>query len=894
MKTSFRFALFLLALGTALGTQGQPVLSIDFKRRNTDPATNTQPGFNSFIISSNVNNAAIQTQATTRVFGPISVTVSNEAPIGYDDRLRTLPTNTTTFTDGLLFRDFVFSRDVNGLGGLDVGFEGLTADQAYRVTIWSYDNSSGGFRSSDWFANSALVRSNYVFDGRVLPTNNAQYRFSFVAVASGAGQMVVQGRRKATSVDTANVASFGVFLNALQLEPTVPSPVVTTQPVGGTRGLGDRHTFAVIAEGVEPYTFTYQWSKDGVEIPGATESSYTRSGLRESDSGRYTVLVSNSHGAGGSLEAVLTVLPDPAADVPQGLVSHWAFDVLGGEDPNLFAPDLYSQNHMKLIYTGFVDQAEGVFGNAILFNGTDQYSVREGGFPIYNNPAFSVAFFVSASFLEQADRRVFAESSTNNANPVFSMGTSTNGTSHKLRVLIRNDAGAVLLDRSSTRDVMDGPYHHVVWTEANGLARLYIDGELDETDFTYNHVALSLNQTTLGALLRSSASNFFSGWLDDVAVWNRVLTYTEIQEIRASGIVDPVAPIAPMITTQPVGQSVMTLANVTFSFAATGTSPLDAQWLKNGTPLTGETNTTLTLPSVALDDAGDYSVVVTNIAGSATSDVATLTVTLRPPPAAGLKIDFNDIANDTPANTEPGFSSFALSVVDPGPVTRVFGGTEITLTGVGLNLDTRKRTTPTNGVDFTEERLLQDFVFVRDTVDAPGMDVAVEFLEANRLYTVTIWSFDSVSTGTRVSDWFANAAQVREGWAFDGAALPVANDTYRFSFDVISDAAGKILIQGRRAASATAVVNVFLNALEVTRRDLRVQDISVDSFGDVLLTIATLNPGATHRVDQKTSIDLDWTPAEGVVFGVVGGNIVTATVPASADGMRFFRVVEVP
>ena len=71
------------------GMAGMPVLSVDFNRRNIlDNMTNTAAGLQSFVISSNVNNAAIQTQATVRVLGGFTVTVLNSAPNGYDDRLR--------------------------------------------------------------------------------------------------------------------------------------------------------------------------------------------------------------------------------------------------------------------------------------------------------------------------------------------------------------------------------------------------------------------------------------------------------------------------------------------------------------------------------------------------------------------------------------------------------------------------------------------------------------------------------------------------------------------------------------------------------------------------------------------------------------------------------------
>ena len=82
----------------------------------------------------------------------------------------------------------------------------------------------------------------------------------------------------------------------------------------------------------------------------------------------------------------------------------------------------------------------------------------------------------------------------------------------------------------------------------------------------------------------------------------------------------------PSITNQPLSQLAEVGDTVTLTVAATGTTPLNYQWRLNGTNLAGKTSTNLVLANVPLANAGNYSVVVTNLVGAATSQVAVLTV----------------------------------------------------------------------------------------------------------------------------------------------------------------------------------------------------------------------------------------------------------------------------
>jgi Immunoglobulin domain/Bacterial Ig domain/Immunoglobulin I-set domain len=86
--------------------------------------------------------------------------------------------------------------------------------------------------------------------------------------------------------------------------------------------------------------------------------------------------------------------------------------------------------------------------------------------------------------------------------------------------------------------------------------------------------------------------------------------------------------IPPSITFEPASQTNSPGGAITFRVTATGTPPLYYAWLFNNALISGATNTSLTLTNLQPAQAGNYKVAVSNLAGTATSTNATLT--LRP------------------------------------------------------------------------------------------------------------------------------------------------------------------------------------------------------------------------------------------------------------------------
>ena len=106
---------------------------------------------------------------------------------------------------------------------------------------------------------------------------------------------------------------------------------------------------------------------------------------------------------------------------------------------------------------------------------------------------------------------------------------------NKLRITFRESGGTVKTADGSTT-INDGNWHHVV-ALSNGTAyNLYVDGSAEtltnsNNDGTWFSDLTSLTSTNIGSHVRTSAGNFFSGNLDEVAVWDSALTSSQITNI---------------------------------------------------------------------------------------------------------------------------------------------------------------------------------------------------------------------------------------------------------------------------------------------------------------------------------------------------------------------------
>jgi len=180
------------------------------------------------------------------------------------------------------------------------------------------------------------------------------------------------------------------------------------------------------------------------------------------------------------------------------------------------------------------------------FNGSNYVTLPYIG--LYNELAAPGAGGLSVSLWIKGESTpasswFISEGYTVSSSPAYTFGHVLN--SVRPRVYIRTNSGSGLLDKETDSNatasaLFDGEWHHWLWTDNNGTAQVYIDGisvpsSAANGEWNYTRGTLTLNTTTIGALVRTSSDNKypFVGRIDEVSIWRTTLRNEDIQALAA-------------------------------------------------------------------------------------------------------------------------------------------------------------------------------------------------------------------------------------------------------------------------------------------------------------------------------------------------------------------------
>ncbi len=314
---------------------------------------------------------------------------------------------------------------------------------------------------------------------------------------------------------------------------------------------------------------SFQWFKDGVSIPFATQSTLHINQTDTTYVGEYTVQASNGSQTLTSNPARVSLRPDEAP-------------VFLRHPSSVAATDLSSSIYLNLYVTGI--------------------------------PAPTFQWFRDGAPIVGAVHDSYRLTSRDTAGNYHVVATNREGSTQSatatVEIIDLPAPPALTAQPTSIMTPLGNPA--VFHVTASG------EGPLN-FQWLHNGVAIS------GA----EGSNYTIDAVaaDDSGIYSVRVTSDSGATASHSAELKIGVPPPPMITSHPFSRTVEPGASTLFTVTAQSESPLTYQWQKNGVNLFNERSSSLTIENVDSNDAGFYWVIVTNTGGLRVSDGARLELT---------------------------------------------------------------------------------------------------------------------------------------------------------------------------------------------------------------------------------------------------------------------------
>ena len=366
-----------------------------------------------------------------------------------------------------------------------------------------------------------------------------------------------------------SVFILALFLNCSSSTSRSPSPTIVAQPSDVTVIEPEAAVFSVEASGDEP--LSYQWRRNGEEIPGATDTVYSIEPTSiEDDGARFSVVVTNSKGSATSDAATLTIKQPPtivtqpsdvtviepetavfsveaSGDEPLSyqwiknglefinpatsyIIAYWKLD----EKTGSIYYDAFGDHHGNC--AGDVDEHCPVPASGRI-NGGQEFDGNKKGIDVpaktafnwRNDDSFSVELWVKAVAGRTCE--------TNDQIMIGRVDELTGlrwtlgcvGGTGEARFQLADDNGTEMIIESN-KVITTGAWHHIVAARdgVNDTNTLYVDG----TDVVSKSQVYNGSFTSATAPLHLGYMNFdnyFEGVLDEVAIYNNVFSENDIR-----------------------------------------------------------------------------------------------------------------------------------------------------------------------------------------------------------------------------------------------------------------------------------------------------------------------------------------------------------------------------
>lgn len=376
---------------------------------------------------------------------------------------------------------------------------------------------------------------------------------------------------------------------------TPTAPLIVSDPSGRSASVGATVVLSVAAKGTAP--LAYRWRRNGLPlvdggiVSGAGTATLTLTGVAIADSGDYDVVVTNTLPGGVAGLAVSEAATVAVTVAPPTSPLLWTFGPSTTEE-------VATPSGLPANVTGGALSQGNNNGTTDLINTTSNSTGSNGTYT--------------------------GASGANNAGAAAKLGAlvTTAGGSTYFTFTLAPSAGTKLSLHAlafGNRSTGTGPQAYAIYTSVDGFAApLATSTFANDSKWLWNSPTTTMVSAATGAPLAvriygyngagSPAAGTANWRIDDLTVTLGTVT-------------------TPTITVSPSSQNAERGSTVTLGITAAGSSPFTYQWRKDGLPLaSGGDAATLQLTAIQPSDAASYDVVVSNVAGAATSAAATLTV----------------------------------------------------------------------------------------------------------------------------------------------------------------------------------------------------------------------------------------------------------------------------
>jgi hypothetical protein len=365
------------------------------------------------------------------------------------------------------------------------------------------------------------------------------------------------------------------------------TPQVVTQPYDQVAFAGASATFNTTVTGGHPLSF--QWFRDGTAVVGGAAQNLVLNPVQTTDQGNYILVVSNSFGTNASVTAHLSVY---SGTITGSLAVHLKFDGdykdssgSGFDGTAVGAPAFQS---------GMIGQAVHLSSSGAPPNNpaTNNYVTLGTQLKLSTND-FSVSFWGKVAF--QNDDKPFVANKDwgSGSNPGWVLATEGGG----MKWNIRDDQSARRDSPTVAQQLENGNWHNVVVTFIRAsVGSIYVDGQLvnianmapDANKSVGNlDTALPINigQDGNGTYTDGSGGAALDMLMDDLGIWQRALTPSEVTAIYAAGQAgkDLSQAVVAATPTQPILTVTVSGGSLHFSWQGSPTGRLQTTTILNPT-----------------------------------------------------------------------------------------------------------------------------------------------------------------------------------------------------------------------------------------------------------------------------------------------------------------------